>query len=226
MMNEKKMSGKWIVGVTGASGMPYALRLLEILSEQIEEVHVVFSEAAFRLLHLEHGIKMKASRLSTEALFNKSTDIVFFYDNKDIGAAIASGSFITDGMVVVPLSMGSLGAISSGICANLIHRAADVVLKEGRKLVLVPRETPLSTIHLENLLKLSQMGTSVVPAMPGFYQQPANLDELVDMMVMKILDQMGLHVDLVPRWGSDSSTSEEDVKVVEQETLRSLHLKN
>ena len=122
------------------------------------------------------------------------------YNVKDIGARIASGSALFSGMVVVPCSMGTLGAISSGLCQNLIHRAADVTLKEGRKLILVPRETPLSAIHLENMLKLSRIGAVILPAMPGFYHQPVAISDLVDMLVMKILDQMGLSSNLVTRW--------------------------
>ena len=106
-------------------------------------------------------------------------------------------------MVIVPCTMGTLAAVANGICDNLVQRAADVTLKEGRKLIMVPRETPLSAIHLENMLKLSRAGVRMVPAMPGFYHQPQSIDQLVDMMVMKILDQMGIHRDLVQRWGHD-----------------------
>ena len=209
MSRSQNTSPTWIVGVTGASGMPYSLKLLDVLEQVCDEVHVVFSEAALRVLQEEEGKKLKPSRLSSEALIDRESDKLFFYDNKDIGAAIASGSFLTNGMVIVPCSMGTLGAVSNGLCQNLIHRAADVVLKEGRELVIVPRETPLSAIHLENMLKLSRMGTRVVPAMPGFYQQPESLSDLVDMMVMKILDQMGIHRELVPRWGRDKETRKE-----------------
>ncbi|MCB0330792.1 MAG: UbiX family flavin prenyltransferase [Bdellovibrionales bacterium] len=201
MSDEKKPI--WIVGITGASGMPYALRLLDILEGVCEEVHVVFSEAAIRVLHEEQGVKIKPSRLAAEQLIERESRRMFFYDNKDIGAAIASGSFLTEGMVIVPCSMGTLGAVANGLCQNLIHRAADVVLKEGRRLVIVPRETPLSAIHLRNMLALSEMQTRIVPAMPGFYQRPKILEDIVDMMVMKILDQMGIHRELVPRWGRD-----------------------
>ena len=201
-MIEEKHS-VWVVGVTGASGMPYALRLIEVLTQQVKEVHLVFSEAAYRVFQEEEGIKLKPSRLSGETLLGKPIPNLYCYDNRDIGAAIASGSFLTDGMVIIPCSMGTLGSISTGLCQNLITRAADVTIKEGRRLVIVPRETPLSAIHLENLLKLSQIGVRVVPAMPGFYQQPASIKELVDMMVMKVLDQMGIPSRLVARWGED-----------------------
>ncbi|MCB0319934.1 MAG: UbiX family flavin prenyltransferase [Bdellovibrionales bacterium] len=208
MLREEMNRRVWVVGITGASGMPYALRLVEVLSQHVDEVHIVFSEAGLRVLHEEQGLKLKSSRLTPEAIIGRSAKNIFFYDNKDIGAAIASGSFLTTGMVIVPCSMGTLGAMSSGICHNLITRAADVTLKERKQLVIVPRETPLSAIHLENLLKLSKLGVSIVPAMPGFYQQPETLSDLVDMMVMKILDQMGIHLRLVPRWGEDRENDE------------------
>ena len=201
----QSLRGKWIIGVTGASGMKYALRLIELASQTLQEAHVVFSEAALVVLREEEGLKLSSSRLSTDNLFGKECKNVFFYNPKDIGAAIASGSMLFDGMVVAPCTMGTLGAIASGQCLNLIHRAADVTLKEGRKLILVPRETPLSAIHLENMLRLSKLGVSIVPAMPGFYHNPASISDLVDMMVMKIMDQMGIHRDIVPRWGSDAS---------------------
>ncbi|MCI5066037.1 UbiX family flavin prenyltransferase [bacterium] len=193
----------WILGVTGASGMPYVIRLLDLLEQCCEEVHVVFSEAALRVLQEEQGVKLRPARMDCEALIGRKSRSVYFYSNRDIGAAIASGSFLTDGMVIAPLSMGTLGAVANGLCSNLIHRAADVVIKEGRRLVLVPRETPLSSIHLENMLTLARNQARIVPAMPGFYQNPETIDDLVDMMVMKILDQMGIHRELVPRWGAD-----------------------
>ena len=197
---------KWIVGVTGASGMKYAMRLIELASESIQEVHVVFSEAALVVLHEEEGLKLSVARLSTEALFGKVRKNVFFYNPRDIGAAIASGSMLFSGIVIAPCSMGTLAAVATGQSLNLIHRAADVTLKEGRRLILVPRESPLSAIHLENMLRLSKLGVSIVPAMPGFYHQPVSISDLVDMMVMKVMDQMGIYRDTVPRWGSDAST--------------------
>lgn len=187
--------------------MPYAIKLIDVLSRTMSEVHVVFSEAALRVLKEEQGIKCSLSRLSAEALLNQERPNIIFHNPRDIGASIASGSFLTAGMVVVPCSMATLGAIASGSGNNLVHRAADVTLKEGRKLVLVPRETPLSAIHLENMLKLSRMNVAIVPAMPGFYHQPANISELVDMMVMKILDVMGVPNQLTRRWGGEQMPS-------------------
>ncbi|MBN8549411.1 MAG: UbiX family flavin prenyltransferase [Deltaproteobacteria bacterium] len=192
--------GRWVIALTGASGMRYALRLLDVASQHLAELHVIISEAALRVLREEENLKISYSNVSTELLFGREARNVFFYNPRDIGAKVASGSALLDGMVVVPCSMGTLAAIANGMSENLVHRAADVTMKEGRRLVIVPRETPLSAIHLENMLKLTRFGVRVVPAMPGFYHRPRNLEEVIDMMVMKILDQMGVHIDLVSRW--------------------------
>lgn len=191
---------RWIVGVSGASGMRYALRTIEVLSQKCSELHLVFSEAALRVLREEEDIKFSVRRPDISKLFATKSENVFVHDNRDIGALIASGSQVFDGMLIVPCSMSTLGAIANGMPSNLLQRAADVTLKENRRLVLVPRETPLSAIHLENMLKLSRLGVRMLPAMPGFYHQPKSIDDIVDMMVMKILDQMGINVDLVKRW--------------------------
>ncbi len=198
-------SSRWIVGVSGASGMRYATRLLQALSHSISEVHVVFSEAALRVLSEEEGLALSFSKLSAKNLFNEERENLFFYNPRDIGATIASGSALFDGMVIAPCSMGSLAAIANGFCQNALQRAADVTIKERRRLVIVPRETPLSPIHLKNMLTLSEMGVAIVPAMPGFYHQPASINDLVDMMVMKILDQMGIPNNLANRWGADKA---------------------
>jgi len=194
-------SNRWVVGVSGSSGMPYALRIIQFLAETGYDVSVVFSESALRVLSEEQNLKTSQSTLSTQKLFGKDISGVTFYNPKDIGAWFASGSAPAAGMVIVPSSMATLGMIANGCGNNLIHRAADVCLKENRRLVIVPRETPLSQIHLENMLKLSRMGARIVPAMPGFYHQPASIQDLVDMMVMKILDSMGVPNNLVQRWG-------------------------
>lgn len=190
----------WVLGVTGASGIRYALRLLQVLPSLVKEVHVVFSEAAVRVLNDEEGIAINASALSYEKLFSVSASNVTLYNSRDIGARIASGSMLTTGMVVVPCSMATLGAIAHGMPMHLVHRAADVTMKEGRKLILVPRETPLSPVHLENMLSLSRYGARIVPAMPGFYHRPQSVDDLVDQFVMKVLDSMGVAHDLGSRW--------------------------
>lgn len=200
---------RWIIGVTGASGVRYALRLIQQLTQVDGEYHLVFSEAGLRVLNLEEGIKLSYSNLSVEKLIGSHSSKVYFHSSKDIGASIASGSFKCKGMVIVPCTMGTLGAIAAGISTNLIHRSADVTIKEGRKLILVPRETPLSTIHLENMLKLSRLGAVMLPAMPGFYHNPQNLVDMVDMIVMKILDAMGIESTLVQRWGEEPAVQED-----------------
>ena len=192
--------------MTGASGMRYARRLLETIADINREVHVVVSESALRVLHEEEGIKLSASRLSAETLLGKALPNLFFHNVNDVGAEPASGSAQFAGMVICPCSMGTLGAVAHGICHNLIHRAADVTLKERRKLIIVPRETPLSSIHLKNMLTLTEAGATIVPAMPGFYHRPASIDDLVDMMVMKVLDQMGIENSLADRWREGSKT--------------------
>ncbi len=201
-MRDTKSSDRWILACTGASGIIYALRLMQELSKRVDEVHVVFSDAALRVLADEHGIKLSQSKLSCQELIGSDGDYsnVFFHNPKDIGAQIASGSAIFKGMLVVPCSMGSLAAIANGLSSNLIHRAADVTLKEGRKLIIVPRETPLSAIHLENMLKLSRLGVTILPAMPGFYLKPNSISELVDHLVLKILDNMGIYTNVAKRW--------------------------
>jgi 4-hydroxy-3-polyprenylbenzoate decarboxylase len=190
----------WVVGVTGASGVRYATRLLEVLPTLVKEVHVVFSDAALRVLHDEEDVAVNSSNLTLERLTGTNASNVTFYNPRDIGARIASGSMLTTGMVVIPCSMATLGAIAHGIPTHLVHRAADVHMKEGRKLILVPRETPLSPIHLENLLKLSRYGVRIVPAMPGFYHKPLSVQDMVDQFVMKVLDSMGVPNSLGLRW--------------------------
>ncbi|GEM_PF-74654 len=202
-MSEQNLSKKWIVGVSGSSGMPYALRVIDFLSDQGYQVHVVFSEAALRVLHEEMEIKCSQSTLSAKNLFHSDRDNITFYNPKDIGAWFASGSALFEGMVILPCSMATLGMIANGCGHNLIHRAADVCIKESRKLVIVPRETPLSSIHLENMLRLTNLGVKMVPAMPGFYHKPVSLSDLIDMMAMKILDTMGVSNEMSQRWGTD-----------------------
>lgn len=180
-----------IVGISGASGLPYGVRLLETLAELPVEVHLVSSEAA-RLVN-EHEGDGDWERILGFA------DVV--YDNKDMAAAIASGSFRTSGMVIIPCSMTTLGKLAAGIGDNLITRAAMCQMKERRGLVLVPRETPLSTIHLENMTKLSQAGAIIAPAMPAFYNQPKSLEDNLDFMVGRVLDLFGFDTKKFKRWG-------------------------
>ncbi len=177
---------KVIVAVTGASGLPYAVRLLEILEEKDIEVHCIISDAARKVAsyELEDGLNFGRGCAREH----------------EIDASIASGSFKVDAMVVVPCSMKSLSAIASGFAHNVIVRAADVMIKENRKLILVPRETPLSAIHLENMLKLSRLGVTILPAMPGLYHKPKKVGDMVDFIVGKVLDQLEVENDLFKRW--------------------------
>lgn len=197
---EHSMQQRWIVGVTGASGVRYALALLKVLPSLVDEVHVVFSEAALRVLKDEEGIVLRGGNVCSKDVCDQDRSNVYFYNPKDIGAKIASGTMVTNGMVIIPCSMGTLGAIANGISHNLVHRAADVTIKEKRNLILVPRESPLSAIHLRNLLRLSELGAAIVPAMPGFYHTPETIDDLVNHFIMKVLDSMGIHTHLAPRW--------------------------
>ena len=181
---------KIIVGITGATGVIYGVRILRHLRDAGVETHLVISRWGARtLLH-----ETPFSREEIEGLAN------VVYAPGDMGAAISSGSFRTDGMVIAPCSAKTLAAIAHGFGDNLIHRAADVILKERRKLVLVVREAPLSDIHLENMLKLSRMGAVVLPPMPAFYTNPQTITELVDHTVARVLDQFGLDSSSVERW--------------------------
>ncbi len=180
-----------IVAITGATGVMYGVRLLEMLRETSVESHLIISPWGRRtLLHETNYTVDQVQRLAAVT-----------YLPNDQGAAISSGSFLTMGMAVVPCSMRTLAAIAHGLGDNLVHRAADVVLKERRKLLLAPREAPLNDIHLENMLKLSRMGTIICPPMPGFYQRPETLDDIVNQTVVRILDQFGIHLDAPGRWG-------------------------
>ena len=181
---------KIVVGITGASGSIYGLRLIEVLRQAGHEVHAVVSQSGWRVLDYECGVDRAAFAERVDAL----------YEVENIGAAIASGSFRMDAMVVVTCSMKTAGSIAQGISDNLLTRAADVALKEGRPLILVPRETPMHAIHLENLLKLSRTGARILPACPGFYHRPQTLDDLVDMLVGKICDMLGVEHQLFARW--------------------------
>jgi flavin prenyltransferase len=188
-----------IVGVTGASGAPYAVSLLRALTAAAQPVSLIISGHGLRLLHTEMGIQtLDALR---EAVGGPAWDrSVSVYDDRDRGAAPASGSARSAGMVICPCSMGTLSAIAMGSSRSLIERAADVALKERRKLVLVPRETPLSEIHLRNMLRVTRAGAIVLPAAPGFYHRPTTVDALVDFVVARVLDQLGVPNELAPRW--------------------------
>lgn len=179
-----------IVGITGATGTVYGVRLLEMLQDTGVETHLVMSKWAARTLVEETSYTVdQVERLASHV-----------HPVTDLGASISSGSFVTDGMVVAPCSMRTLAAIAHGLGDNLIHRAADVVLKERRRLVLAVREAPLSEIHLENMLKLSRMGVVICPPVPSFYDRPTTIEDLVDFSVMRLLDQLDIHVDARSRW--------------------------
>jgi 4-hydroxy-3-polyprenylbenzoate decarboxylase len=179
-----------IVGITGATGTIFGVRLLQMLQDSEVETHLVMSKWAARTL--AHETPYTVEQVRQMATHN--------YSSGDQGAVISSGSFLTLGMVVAPCSMRTLAAIAQGNGDNLIHRAADVVLKERRKLALVVREAPLSDIHLENMLKLSRMGAIIVPPVPAFYNHPQSLDDMINHIVMRTLDQFALHLDVSKRW--------------------------
>ena len=182
-----------IVAITGATGAIYGVRMLEMLRDAAIETHLVISPWGRRtLIHETAHTVDEVQRLATVT-----------YLANDQGAAISSGSFLTMGMAIVPCSMRTLGAVAHGLGDNLIHRAADVVLKERRRLLLAPREAPLSEIHLDNMLKLSRMGVVICPPMPGFYQRPESIDDLVNHSVVRMLDQFGIHVEGPGRWGEE-----------------------
>jgi len=188
-----------IVALTGASGARYGLRTLQVLAELDVPTHVVVSDAARQVLAVEDGVELGPTGTDFAGHVPAGAPITR-YDPRAIGAAIASGSFPVRGMAIVPCSTGTLGRVANGVSHNLIERAADVTLKERRPLVLVPRETPLSLIHLRNLTTLAEAGATVVPAMPGFYHRPETIAELVDFVVARVLDQLGVAHRLGKRW--------------------------
>lgn len=190
-----------VMAITGASGAPYAVRLLEALLNADRDVWLIVSSHGLRLLRTELDID-SVDALRTRVGGAAWRRLVTVYDDADRGAAPASGSARTAGMVVCPCSMGTLSAISVGASRSLVERAADVTLKERRRLVLVPRETPLSAIHLQNMLRLSRAGATILPAAPGFYNRPQTIEELVDFIVARVLDQLDVEHSLVKRWGS------------------------
>lgn len=195
---------KIIVGITGATGSILGVRVLQALQSAGIERHLVLSKWGARTLIHETPVTL-------EQVKNLAT---VTYNERDLGAAISSGSFVTDGMIVAPCSTRTLSAIAHGHGDNLIHRAADVILKERRPLVLVVRESPLSAIHLENMLKLSRMGAVIIPPMLAFYNHPRTINDMVDQAVMRVLDQLGIHLDLAQRW--DGALSADGAPVAEE----------
>ena len=192
------------VAMTGASGTAYALRLLQCLSQQGIQIDLLVSDAAREVARLEADLVLPddeqlASFLAAHLKIDESCLRV--WGKQEWTSPVASGSSVAGPMVVCPCSTGTLSAIACGACNNLIERAADVVLKERRQLILVPREAPFSSIHLENMLKLSNMGATILPAAPGFYHQPQTIDDLIDFVVARILNCLGVPQDMLPRWG-------------------------
>ena len=189
-----------VMAVTGASGAPYAVRLLEALVAARQPVQLIVSSHGLRLLRTETEIGSVAD-LRARVGASAWDEHVTVFDDDDRGAAPASGSALSAGMVICPCSMGTLSAISVGASRSLVERAADVALKERRTLLLVPRESPYSTIHLENMLRLTRAGAIVLPASPGFYHRPKELGELVDFVVARVLDHLGVTHSIGRRWG-------------------------
>lgn len=186
------------VAITGASGAAYGVRLLEVLNSAGVPVRLILSATGWRLLREEEGIEGEAELRERTGGWSRVT----FFDPEDRGGTPASGSAPSRGMVVCPCSMGTLASIAQGISRSLIERAADVCLKERRPLIIVPRETPYSTLHLENMLRLSRAGALILPASPGFYHRPEKIRELVDFIVGRIVAQLGLEISLGPEWRS------------------------
>ena len=187
---EQTKPARLVVGITGATGTIFGVRLLQMLHGSGVETHLVVSKWAARTLTHETPYSLKyVQGLATQS-----------YGIGAQGAAISSGSFVTLGMVIAPCSMRTLAAIAHGLGDNLIHRAADVILKERRKLVLVVRESPFNEIHLENMLKLARMGVVILPPMPAFYNNPQNLDDMINHITMRVIDQFDIHLDVMNRW--------------------------
>tara|TARA_R100000789_G_scaffold25741_5_gene28765 strand:+ start:14850 stop:15473 length:624 start_codon:yes stop_codon:yes gene_type:complete len=202
-------SNQIVVAVTGGSGAGYARRLVRVLLEAGRDVHLTMSAAAVQVFAQELDCILDLKQFDPEAFFGPefSPELLdrFQYHNQfDFSAGIASGSFRTAGMVICPCSMGTLGSLANGLSANLTHRVADVHLKERRKLIVVPRETPLSSIQLGNMKRLADAGAVILPAMPGFYHDPKSIDDLINFIVVRICDHLGVETSLMKRWGEKS----------------------
>jgi 4-hydroxy-3-polyprenylbenzoate decarboxylase len=198
------MKRRLIVGLTGATGAILGIRLLEALKICDVESHLIITKWAQRTIEHETRYRLDDVR----ALASVTHQLA------DMGASVSSGSFLTEGMVVIPCSMRTLSSIAHGYGEHLVHRAADVILKERRKLVLVARETPLSTIHLENMLKLASMGVTILPPMPAFYNHPQSVDDIVDHIVARVLDQFGLSAPFAKRWDGQMQKLEKSTESV------------
>jgi 4-hydroxy-3-polyprenylbenzoate decarboxylase len=199
-------AGDLVLAITGASGSPYGVRLLEVLLHAGRTVHVAISPAAVQVMDRELGRAVRLDGFDPADLLGpaaRELDLsrLRYHHFRDFGAGIASGSFLTAGMAVCPCSMGTVAAIAHGTSENLVHRAADVHLKERRKLVLVPRETPLGVVQLRNLVAVAEAGAVVLPAMPAFYTRPRSVGDMVDFVAGRVCDQLGVEHRLFERWG-------------------------
>ncbi len=182
-----------VVAITGASGSIFGIRTMEALSGAGIETHLVVSKWGLQTIQHETGLSIKDVKSLAD----------IYYDSNNLGAAISSGSFRVDGMIIVPCSMRTLAAVANGLGDNLIHRAADVILKESLPLVIVPRESPLNQIHLQNMIRLSKMGVTIIPPIPAFYNHPKNLDDMINHIVTRILDQLNVVIKTTRRWTGD-----------------------
>jgi flavin prenyltransferase len=195
------------LAITGASGAAYALRLLEVLLQRGERVDLMVSAPGQIVISMETEFKLPGRPAEIQRVLSENYAAgegqLRVFGREEWTAPVASGSSAPRAMVVCPCTTGTLAGIAAGTSHNLIERAADVAIKEGRQLILVPRETPFSAIHLENMLKLARLGVVILPPNPGFYQHPASLDDVVDFVVARVLDQLGIKNDLSPRWGCD-----------------------
>lgn len=194
---------RYTVGLTGASGILYGITLIRELLATGSQVHVVVSEAAKVVLEQEEGWCQQETAGQALAALQARYPHLIRYDNEDIAAPIASGSYLTEAMIVMPCTMATLSALAHGNSNNLIERSADVMLKENRPLVVVPRETPLSTIHIRNMLLLAEAGGRIVPAMPAFYHQPRGVEDLINFMVGKVMDVLRIPHQLFERYGGE-----------------------
>jgi len=212
MTDNQQQHAPIIIAMTGASGAPYALRLIQRLAAKKIQLHLLISDAARVVLDKESNFvlspDLKVMALEIAAFLDIDAQYITCWGNKDWMSPVASGSADMQDMVVVPCSMGSLARIATGASSNLIERATDVMMKERKNLVLVPRETPLSEIHLGHMLSLTKMGVRIIPAMPGFYHQPETIADLVDFMVERIMDHLGVKDEQALRWGIDKDTGE------------------
>jgi 4-hydroxy-3-polyprenylbenzoate decarboxylase len=200
-----------VVALTGASGAPYGVRLIDVLLRAGRTVHLSISPAAVQVMDRELGRTVDLDRFDPATLLGADPPgpgRLLYHHHRDFSAGIASGSFLTGGMAVCPCSMGTVAAIANGTSDNLIHRAADVHLKERRKLVLVPRETPLGLVQLRNLTACAEAGAVVLPAMPGFYTRPRSVADMVDFVVGRVCDQLGVEHRLFERWGDGNQRTE------------------